>query len=359
MKKIVFLLLIVIVGVLITGFSLKKKQLSGAEYVLDFIKNNPNKSALTLLKNNTKITTLNENRMQPLASTLKIVIAIEYAIQSANKTINANQLIDIKDLNIFYVPFTDGYAHYYWLESIKSKLVDNKISIREIAKGMIQFSSNANTEWLQTKLGLDAINKRLDLLKITDHDPIYYLASSLFIPKEVFPNLKGDALLEALNGLSKKEFINHINSIHNKLISDKNYKSNLGEDNTKTQRIWSNRLPSSTTNTYAQLMQKLNAKSYFSKEIHIYLDEVMEGLMQSEGNRANLIYAGQKGGSTAVVLTNAFYATDKKGNTTEMAVFFDDLSASEHKKLSKNLNTFIVKTLYNEAFQKQLANTFQ
>lgn len=45
------------------------------------------------------------------------------------------------------------------------------------------------------------------------------------------------------------------------------------------QKVWSDRLPHSTTQDYVSIMEKLNSKSYFSKEVHRYLDPVMEGLM--------------------------------------------------------------------------------
>ena len=359
MNKGLAIILLVIVGLVITGFTYKTSQLLGADFVIDFIKKNPNKSALTVFNNGETLVAYKDKRMQPLASTMKIIIAIEYAIQAKNNTIDANQLIDIKDLDIFYVPFTDGYAHYYWLESIKPKLVDNKISIREIAKGMITYSSNANIEWLQKKLGLEQINKRLKQLGAKQHEDLYYISSSLFIAKEAFPNLKDEALLEALKNCSDKDYLETITKIHSQLISNKDYKNNIGKNGLKAQRIWSDKLPKSTTNTYATLMQKLNSKNNFSSETHQYLDEVIEGLMQSKGNQQNLKHAGQKGGSTAVVLTKAFYATDKKGNTTELAIFFDDLTSKEHQKLSKNLNAFLIGTLYNEAFKNRLIQTFK
>ena len=53
-----------------------------------------------------------------------------------------------------------------WLKLVNDKIVNDAISIREIAKGMIKFSSNANTEWLSKKLGLEQINNRIDSLGI-------------------------------------------------------------------------------------------------------------------------------------------------------------------------------------------------
>ena len=84
----------------------------------------------------------------PLASTVKTIIAIEYAVQAAAGKINPDEEVGISELEKFHVKNTDGGAHPKWLDFVKNKINDDKITVREIAKGMIRFSSNANTEWL-------------------------------------------------------------------------------------------------------------------------------------------------------------------------------------------------------------------
>src|SRR5699024_11420216 len=53
-----------------------------------------------------------------------------------------------------------------------------------VAKGMITFSSNANTDYLIERLGIEHINQRLQSLKLDDHDDIYPLVGALFISLE-------------------------------------------------------------------------------------------------------------------------------------------------------------------------------
>jgi D-alanyl-D-alanine carboxypeptidase len=101
-------------------------------------------------------------------------------------------------------------------------------------------------------------------------------------------------------------------------------------------------------------MKKLNSKSYFSSETHNYLDDIMEKLMRNPNNKKWLQHAGTKGGSTAFVFTKAFYATDKKGNTTEYALFFNNLSKTERQELQKNWKTFTLKILKDNDFRSKL-----
>lgn len=322
--------------------------------ILNFIKKNPNKAAIKLVRNDTVIAERNPNKIMPLASTVKIILAIEYAIQSAEGKINPDEKIPLEELDRFYVKNTDGGAHPSWLKSVKDKIEDDSIPIWEIAKGMIRYSSNANTEWLSQLLGLEKINDRIDSLGISDHTDIYFIVSALFVGKEKFPNSKGKELEDKLKKMSLKEYIDATNSIHSKLLADTIYKSNLGDLGMNIQRIWSDNLPSSTVSEYTELMQKLNSKTYFDSNVHQYLDETMEGLMENPANQKWLEHSGMKGGSTSFVLTKALYATDKKGNKTELAYFFDDLGFIENTRLQGSMNEFELKILTNKDFLNKI-----
>jgi D-alanyl-D-alanine carboxypeptidase len=324
------------------------------QLVLNFIKDNPNKSAIKLIRNDSIIAEKNPNKVMPLASTVKIILAIEYAIQSSEGNLNPNEEVSLEDLEKFYVSNTDGGAHPRWLRSVKEKVIDNKISIREIAKGMIKYSSNANTEWLSQKIGIENINKRIDTLGISDHTEFYYIVSALFVGKEKFPNLKGKELETKLKDLSIEDYIDVTNSIHSKLQKDTTYKKDIGDLGMDIQRIWSNNLPSSTVNEYVGVMKKINSRTYFDAESQKYLDEVMEFLLENPANRKWLEHSGMKGGSTAFVLTKALYATDKKGNRTEMAYFFDDLGVLENTRLQGSMNEFELKILTNKEFRDKV-----
>ncbi len=320
-------------------------------FILEFIRDHPEKSALQLLRNDTLIAEQNPHKVMPLASTVKIILAIEYAEQAASGIIDPDQGVTLEALDQFYVPNTDGGAHPEWLESVAEKVEDGQIAIREITKGMIEYSSNANTEWLSAKLGLEHINNRLDSLGVEDHTEIYYIVSALFVGKEMFPTLEGEALAEQLRAMSMTDYIAATRRIHRKLSTDTTYKQELGDLRMNIQRVWSDKLPASTAAEYAGILQKINSRSFFSAATHRYLDEVMEYLMEDPDNRAWLAWAGTKGGSTAFVLTKALYATDKQGYRTELAYFFNDLGIFENQRLQMSINEFELGILTDAAFR--------
>jgi len=328
--------------------------------ILQFIEANPNKSAITWYRNDNLMVDRNSKTLMPLASTVKTIIAIEYAHQAANGIIDPDQLIDTSELEAYHVKNTDGGAHKSWLSYRKSGVEDNKVSIRHIAKGMITHSSNANTEWMCTLLGLEKVNARLDSLGISeDHDEIYHLVSSLFIGKELYPDLSGDQLKQKLYALDYADYIKPTYTIHEKLISDPKYKYNEGDNSLSLQKVWSDRLARSTTYAYASVMKKLNSKSDFDAEVYKYLDEVMEVVMENPRNASWLKHSGSKGGSTASILAEALYATDKKGNTTELAYFFNDLSLLENRRMAKGMNSFNLRLLNNEEFRTKVIETLK
>lgn len=326
------------------------------EKVLDFIKNNPSKTSILLVRNDTVLAKHNADKVMPLASTVKIIIAIEYAAQAANGQINPDEKVNLEELDKFYVPNTDGEAHLSWLKSMREKVQNNHISIREIAKGMIAYSSNANTEWLSEKLGLDRINQRIDSLELKNHTPIYYIVSSLFVGKEAFPMLKGKALEEKLKALTPEQYIGFTREIHQKLLADTTYKREVGDMSMEIQKVWSDNLPSATVTDYIGVLKKINSRTYFDANTQAYLDEVMEFLLENPANQSWLEHAGMKGGSTAFVLTKALYATDKKGNKTELAYFINDLSILESIRIRLSMNEFELKVLTNENFRVKIAS---
>ncbi len=354
MKKILIIVTVIVAVVIVMGVIAMNYFKSNENIVLNFIKENSDRVAIKLYENDKLIAEKNPNKLMPLASTVKIILAIEYAIQSSEGKIDPDEYISIDELSRFYIPGTDGGAQENWLKSVKDKIDNNKITIREIAKGMITFSSNANTEWLADRLGLDNINKRIDHLGLNNHTKIYYLVSSLYVGKEKFSKLKGKELEREIRALSIDDYIETTNKVHLKLLEDSNYKNDMGEFGKNIQRIWSNNLPSSTVEDYVGIMRKINSKTYFDPKTRKYLDEVMEWPMDNSENKKYFKHIGMKGGSTPFVLTKAIYATDKKGNKIELAYFINDLGFIEKTILKLSKNEFEHKILTSEEFRNKV-----
>jgi D-alanyl-D-alanine carboxypeptidase len=324
-----------------------------AQYIFD----NPENSSMFLLQDS-KILVDNADRMMPLASTLKIIICIEYAEQCAAGIIDSEELVDTDEILNYYIEDGDLAAEL-WYNEIEDKIINNMISINEVAKGMIKYSANANTEWLTDKLGIDNVNDRIRKLGIENHDPITYLVSSMFVADELASSRNN--LVSDITNLSIEEYYTLCNDIHEKLKAGfiDEYEQ-LSFQDIELQKIWSDRLPNSTTREYAMLMNKINNRTFLSQEVHKYLDPIMEWSMDEDPATSDLYkHFGYKGGSTASVFTWALYAENLDGKKIEYVFFLNNLSYLKNLELQSSLSDFNEKVLSDQKFRDELTKLFK
>lgn len=338
------------------------------EKILSFIEKNPDKTSLSVIYNDEELAAFNSERKMPLASVMKILVAIEYAEQAAKGTIKSDEYVKLSDLERYYLENLDGGAHPAWIESMKEKKVvqDGAVTLEEVAKGMMEFSSNANTEYLMERLGLVAINKQIGKLGLTEHETLTYINASLYIPYELmrtYGNMsKEDKIAKAkkeLSSMQANQYHTIAKDIHEKMKNDEksSYKKevNIAEwYDEDFDRLFVNHSVKSTTKDYSTVLQKINSRSYFPENVQKQLETILETPMQNEGNKKIYNHVGMKGGSFASVLNMAIYVEDKEKNTTELAVFFNGLETKEFNKLSKHLNDFFVKVVNEPKFRDKV-----
>src|SRR5699024_12383899 len=78
-------------------------------------------SSFVMIENVDVQVDLRSSEMMPVASTVKIVIAIEYAFQVYEVKIDNHAPIHLRDLETYYLPKLDGGAHEAWLHYAKEK----------------------------------------------------------------------------------------------------------------------------------------------------------------------------------------------------------------------------------------------
>jgi D-alanyl-D-alanine carboxypeptidase len=328
-----------------------------ANRIVDFLIKHKNKSAIYLIINNEAIAAQNADTVMPTASAVKTLIAAEFAHQAFLKRIDENALIDTAELNKYYLRDTDGGAHDAWLSSINNQLTANKgkISLMEIAKGMIAYSSNANSAFLLDVLGINHIQQTADsLLDFTTHSPLYDFVGALTLYQKK-PNEEYKDFIARIDQLSAEEYRNQCADAHLQLKNNPRLKQELNyhDIDLKAQRIWSNRLPGGSPKEYAQMMLRIQ-KGFNQPKMDSLLRVIMEQHELSTESPQLLKRYGSKGGSTAFILTQAAYFTDNQNNSGALAVFFNNLSPLENIKLQASLNEFEKKCFTDETFRKNL-----
>jgi D-alanyl-D-alanine carboxypeptidase len=356
-----YLRLVIITAIILLSSTIAQAQ-QYADSVLNFIAANKTRAALYLVRNDTVLAKLNENKLMPLASTVKIMVAVEFAKQAGSGIIDENSYVALSELDKYYLPNTDGGAHPQWLgfEKMKKHIKEDSIKLIDVARGMIMFSSNANTEYLMDLLGLDNVKNNIQLFGLKQHTAIYPLVSSLFMyqnPKKA----KEDKILKAIKNMPEEMYCKTIAMIHNQLKYDSTFKAKFRPQDLsmKMQKVWSDRLTASTVKEYVQVCKILNTRKFLEPDAYGILAEVLESIMESPANQKWLKHAGAKGGSTAWVLTKALYATTQANTSIEAAYFFNDLTEKENETLQKWLNAFELKLLKDESFRQQVKAVLQ
>ncbi len=322
------------------------------DFVAEYLVKNPNKYTLYWVRNDSLIAEHRADTMMPLASTVKTIIAIEFAQQAASGKINVHEQVPLGELARFYIKDTDGGAHPAWLADLeRANLIKNRaVELMEVAKGMMQFSSNANTEFLMWKLGLNNINANLAKLGLKKHQPLYPFVSALYVCSD-------EHSATGMKKMPMSLYLERTNKYFELLKVDTTAKAKFKLSNIPlpVQHVWSDRLPASTADEYVSLMKKINSRTYFDAPTQAILDQLMEWPMRiNPKNKEQFVHFGAKGGSTAFVLNYALYATDKKGNYTEFTVFTNNLGVFDQTLLQAEFQGFIKKVVANNAETKDI-----
>ncbi|RSL29925.1 D-alanyl-D-alanine carboxypeptidase [Salibacterium salarium] len=353
------IILLAIVFVLVIGMLIWLKRFQNdPDVALRYAKKRKGEKDVSLIirRNSQELISINPNVALPLASTVKVILVIEYARQVSNKMIDENTLVPKEELLKYYIDQTDGRAHKKWVEENDK----NHYTLKEIAIGMAAYSSNANTEFLLNYIGIAEVNNILESLKLKNHSYIFPIVSSLHIPgyirmKEKITDKKD--LLNRMKTMSMDEYIKYAQIIHDHLTNKENrdYMEDVKVDY-EFQKIWSDRLPSGSASDYLSIMKMINGREAFNSTMQSCIEEILSySLYINEENRKWIQRGGMKGGSTLFVYTYASYTTDKIGNQTEIVFLSNNLSALTSKKIKMNFNQFALKILTNESFRKQIS----
>lgn len=340
------------------SFSLSALCQPGADSILNFIRNNPNNTGLYLVVNDTAVAALNQNKPMPLASTVKWLIALEWAKQCAAGLMSADERIPISIIENYYIPNTDGNAHPVWLKHLQenNRIINDSVTLLDVAKGMMMFSSNANADYLLYRLGNDQVFSNAQLLGMKTHTRIHPFGASLFLYQNP-ENKKEKAILQSLKKMDNESYHRFISHFQNGLSSDSAFRKKFRPQDLTIpmQELWSARLPAASARDYALLAHALNNRKYFSAETYNYLQQVAETIMEAPGAKGWLKHAGNKGGSTLFVLTKCLYLTTLEGTRIELVYFFHPLQPTDTQKLMQWMNDFELKIILDEKFRKLIA----
>lgn len=355
--------LVLIIIVFVSISTIMKNQMD----IVTFLQEEEEKSSFVFIENGETKVAVRPNEYMPLASTVKIVVALEYAFQVEEGKINKEEKVELTELERYYVERLDGGAHEAWLAYIEEQEIvnDGMVTIRDIVRGMIGFSSNANTEYMMAKVGVENIEARLDGLGVQSHSPLFYYVSAMFIPYELkkdktVKQAKEDIVKE-INKMSDEDIARISKVIHQKITEDDTYIQNadiLRWWDKEFDQLYSKIFTKSTTYEYANMMNQINHHQ-FPPIVQEEVEYALGMIMDNPENQKWLQRAGKKGGSTQFILTDALFAEDKEGNRYEISIFFHNLTPKETERLMKQLNEFELRLLTEPTYREKVYSDLQ
>lgn len=338
------------------------------DYLIHYIQKKPEQVAFFISYNGEEVVKRQPDLQMPLASTMKIIVAMEYAYQVAEGKIDPQEKVPLAEVGHFYLEDTDGGAHLKWLEEISKKgVVDSKenVPLHEVAKGMITYSSNANADYLMDRLDLDNVNKRIEKLDLKNHQPLYPITASMLIPDFIQhqqdDELSDEEMINRLDELSIKEYRSLVEQIHEQLKED-TYpnKEEWVAPPPNIQQVWSDRLPASNVEDYGWMMQRISQRDYFPTKVQEILEDLMKWPMELHPeNKKHFKHLGGKGGSTVFILNQALYGEDHKGNKIEIVFLSNQKGLIERLKVRRNFDTFLFELLHNDSFRERVVKELQ
>lgn len=321
------------------------------DLVLNHLAKHRESTSFFAVKNGEDIVAYEADRVRPLASTVKILIAAEYAMQIEAGKLNRENEVPLADLKRYYLKDTDGGAHERWLEEMeKNKEMKNgKVALDDVARGMITYSSNTNTDYLIDLLGIDDINRRAKELGLKSHEPVYPIVGALLIPYEE----KG-MTVEELRKMDMEEYRKRAVDISRKMKTGKVKAENISYDGSlKFQRVWSDRLIGANAHDYGKLLAIIS-RDELPEAAAAVMKDLMEWPMDiNPDNQKRFRHLGAKGGSTAFILNDAIYAEELGGDRYELVVLMDDLKLWESLVMQRNLNAFQSKFMGSPEYQRK------
>ena len=277
---------------------------------------------------------LNENAPLPLASVVKVVHLVAYAEAVAAGDLNPTETIFVEDLNRFYLPTLDLRAHEQALEALEEngRIFSDPpaMILDEVVGMMIEFSSNAATDYLHMRLGQERIEETIKTLSLQTHTaPCPFAGQFLVMANHTRPQISGQAALDAYladpplysqDVMQLTAAFSEDAAFHDEAIA---WRTETRRPAGQTQRSFSEAFNAhGTAVEYAALMARLALNGLSNPESSYLVRQHLEWPMRFEANQELFTNLAYKGGSLPGILTTVYYAYPNTGEGPLVVVLF-------------------------------------
>lgn len=346
--SIIFIFLIFISIDILLYYKNKKKNIYD---LLNFLEKNKKDLSVTIIENDVKTLEYNGDVKVPLASTVKLIVAYHFVKAITMGKLKLDEEVSLSEVDKFYIARTDGGAHKAW---VNISGIKNKVTLFDIAKGMMQFSSNACTDFLIDKIGINNINKGKSKLDLIDHDDIFPLTPNILTPSFVLTSKR--ASLKKIKTMSDDDYQMLTSEIFELMKNNSKRKIDLERRlfkkrllGFKMQSLLTQKMTNSTTNEYSKLMLRFYKDLLTVKEKKIF-DEILIGRHLIKEKDHCFWF---KSGATPFVLTSALFK-GSSDNSIAISLFINDERASNSYWIQNIFNDFVIMLAKDKKFRDKL-----
>jgi D-alanyl-D-alanine carboxypeptidase len=319
----------------------------------------------------------NADQPMPLASTIKIVILAAYAREVAAGRLDPAQTVAISDWERYYLPLTDGGAHPAALEHLGilsgeygfAQDPTRTVSIDDLAAVMIRFSDNAATDWLLERLGPAAVRATIASAGLRGQQAPLPIVGVFLSWHNHEQGVLTRTRLSRLLRLRPKAYAAQVRRLAAAFQDPEwrqaEFRWMLETADDRDFRVEAQAgealFPKGTARDYARIMAGVVTGTFLSEEVSRIMRRHLEWPMEIPQIREGFDAFGNKGGSLASVLTDAYFfvpkAGDFAGEPRVSVVFFRGVRPQAYESLATGMGIFCLTVGVDEELAVQVGRT--
>lgn len=278
----------------------------------------------------------------PLASVVKIVHLVAYAEAVETGEIDPQMPVPLAELEQYYLPNSDLNAHPEAVDALRAEgLVSGEppsVPLEVVPRMMIEFSSNAATDYLHDLLGQKRLEETIIDLGLSSHTaPCPFLGQFLLMGS-------GDGRAEVDGYLADPaRYSREVWAVTEAYVGgesgSRGWQGRWRRPSLETQAYFAEKLNAqASARDYAGLMAQIAENELGPWEQNVRIRRYLEWPTFFSVNQQALAWLGYKGGSLPGILTVAYYAQPWDAPRPVVVVlFFRDLPLNTYRQWRRTL----------------------
>ncbi|ANQ49290.1 hypothetical protein KMW28_06625 [Flammeovirga yaeyamensis] len=342
-------------------FSLFGQDIKPPPYFLEFIEENPTKFHLTYNDNSGKVIKWRDNELSTVGGLVYWLYVLEYTRQVSNGTVKPNERVPLSEIQKFdassnKMKFFHDYLHY------KNKLLREKVRLSEIASGLIHFTTDANGDYLMSRLGMDSVQRAVGTFHMHNTTTLFPISSAMIHVHNPFQEDEKE-FIHRIKNENLGEFREQVYQLYDSLNNDSLgvLKDSFVFDSEKHKTyaaLLTGHMPMGIVSDFNILIQNINNRSnevfWKEKMKEEWIKVVEKPLMEDPTMAKHYKHCGRLVYSTVNSVSISLYGTFKNGRTAQLTATFEDLTETEHIDLALSINDFGFSMIENREYLQKV-----